>query len=85
MRYRSATVAEFHGLLCFVELIERTSGTPSPKRPPALARKLKVCAHLAVTLSFSFVFFHKPNARFPLIDPWVLFIYLRILMCRYVE
>ena len=27
MRYRSATVAGFHGLLCIVELIERTSGT----------------------------------------------------------
>ena len=85
MRYRSATVAEFHGLLCFVELIERTSGTPSPKRPSASTRKSKPCADLAVTLPFRFVFFHKPKRCFSLNDPRLLFIYLRILMCRYVE
>jgi len=60
MRYRSATVAGFHGLLCFVELIERTSGNVPTNHFGPVEGKSKANAHLAVTLPFFLFFSHKP-------------------------
>jgi len=51
MRYRSATVAELHGLLCFVELIERTSGTRPTNPPRATSGNPNRCAVLVLSLS----------------------------------
>lgn len=62
MRYRSATVAGFHGLLCFVELIKKNSrDAPTKTPPPSRKQDKSLCTSCGYASVFQ-NFLHNSNA-----------------------